>query len=90
MADAYAGPVRIYGEDGVLLTVGTVNLQADSEVKTWRGVLQVLRGSAVDGKALVVELETPDGDRGRAQIVPRAANGEYALSAVYGLGESPF
>jgi hypothetical protein len=70
--------------------VGTVNLEADPETRAWRGVLQVLRGSAVDGKALVVELETPRGDRGRAQIVPKGANGEYALSTVYGLGDWTF
>ncbi|MFQ5523421.1 MAG: hypothetical protein ACE5F5_07570 [Acidimicrobiia bacterium] len=82
MADAYAGPVRIYGQDGVLLTVGMVNLQPASDLGHLHGVLQVLRGSAVEGKALVVELETPAGERIRVQLLPHSANGEHALSEV--------
>ncbi len=82
MADTYAGPVRIYGEDGILLTVGTVNLQPASDLGHLHGVLQVLAGSAVEGKALVVELETPDGERIKAQLIPHSANGEYAFSEV--------
>ncbi len=85
MANAYAGPVRIYGQDGVLLTVGTVDLQPDSDAGHLHGVLQVLRGTAVAGKALVVELETPTGERIKAQLLPRSVNGEYALSEVYDL-----
>ncbi len=56
----------------------------------WRGVLQTLRGTAVAGKALVVELETPDGRRGQAQLIPLGEVGEYAQSSVVGFGEPPF
>jgi hypothetical protein len=52
--------------------------------------VQTLRGTAVAGKALVVELEIPGGGRGRAQLTPQGEVGEKATSAVTGLGNPPF
>ncbi len=90
MADSYNGPVRILGSDGVLLTTGDVTLESDPEAGNWKGLLRTLRGAAVAGKALVVEIEIPDGERGRAQLTPHDDEGEQATSAVVGLGSQPF
>jgi hypothetical protein len=90
VADSYSGPVRILGSDGILLTTGAAALESDPEAGNWKGVLATLRGSAVAGKALVVEIEIPDGERGRAQLTPHGDNGEKATSAVVGLGSQPF
>ncbi|HZD22666.1 MAG TPA: hypothetical protein VE569_04600 [Acidimicrobiia bacterium] len=90
MADSYEGPIRIKGEDGILLTTGQAVLETDGELRNWKGVLQTLNGTAVAGKALVVELETPDGGRGRAQLVPLRVVEEWAQSTVTGLGPPPF
>jgi hypothetical protein len=56
----------------------------------WTGLLQTLDGTAVAGKALVVQLETPDGEVGTAQLVPEGGSGEYYISEVIGLGPAPF
>jgi len=90
MADSYEGPVRIIGDDGILLTTGTAVLEMDPEQATWNGSLQTLRGTGVAGKALVVELEIPNGDRGRAQLVPLGETGDRSTSSVTGLGAAPF
>lgn len=91
MADTYEGPVRIMGgDDGILLTTGQAALELDTDMESWRGVLQTLKGTGVAGKALVVELQIPDGGRGRAQLVPSGEVGEYAQSTVTGLGDPPF
>jgi hypothetical protein len=91
MSDGYQGPVRILGSDGVLLTTGRVSLEADEEHGNWVGVLETLNHTAVAGKALMVTLETPDGHRGNAQLVPASENGDRALSRVVGIGtERPF
>lgn len=90
MADSYSGPVRILGEDGVLLTTGAASLETDSEAGNWKGLVQTLKGAAVAGKALVVEIEIPEGSKGRAQLTPRSEAGEKATSAVVGLGDQPF
>jgi hypothetical protein len=84
--DRYQGPVRIIGSDGVLLTTGSATLEPDPDVGSWRGSVQTLKGTAVAGKALVVELETPQGSRGRAQLIPDGEAGEYAVSMATGLG----
>lgn len=90
MADEYTGPVRILGDDGILLTTGTVALQTDPDMATWKGMVQTLRGTAVAGKALVVQLEIPGGGTGRAQLTPQGEAGERASSLVVGLGSQPF
>ena len=90
MADNYSGPIRIHGSDGILLTTGAASLESDPDMGSWKGVIQTLRGTAVAGKALVVELEIPAGRRGRAQLTPQGEAGENATSVVTGLGEQPF
>lgn len=90
MSDSYQGPVRILGADGVLLTTGSAHLSPDPEMATWKGVVQTLKGTAVAGKALVVEIEIPSGGRGRAQLIPGGESGETAYSRVTGLGPRPF
>ena len=90
MADSYEGPVRIYGEDGILLTAGVAALETDEEMGNWKGVLQTLDGTAVAGKALVTFIEIPDGSRGLAQLVPQGVVGDRATSMVTGLGNQPF
>ena len=90
MTDAYEGPIRILGGDGILLTTGQALLEPDIEMGNWRGVVQTLRGTAVAGKALVVELEIPNGGRGRAQLTPRGESGDRSQSTVTGFGGWPF
>ena len=90
MADSYEGGVRIYGSDGIFLTTGVASLEPDPEMGSWKGVVQTLRGAAVAGKALVVEIETTDGSRGRAQLTPMGEIADRASSAVSGLGAPPF
>lgn len=90
MADGYNGPVRIFGEDGILLTTGAAALEVDAEMGTWRGVVQTLAGTGVAGKALVVDLETPEGGRGKAQLTPQGGVGDRSTSLVVGLGDKPF
>lgn len=86
VVDGYQGPVRILGSDGIFLTTGAAELEADPEVGSWKGMLQTLRGTAVAGKALVVEIEIPDGGRGRAQLTPAGESGERYYAKVTGLG----
>jgi hypothetical protein len=90
MPDSYEGPVRIMGGDGILLTTGQAALELDPELGNWKGVVQTLRGTGVAGKALMVELEIPDGGRARAQLTPRGEVGERSQSTVTGFGKPPF
>ncbi|MGD2101998.1 MAG: hypothetical protein PVG83_07155 [Acidimicrobiia bacterium] len=82
--------MRISGGDGILLTTGQAALQIDPEMGTWTGIVQTLRGTAVAGKALIVDLEIPDGGTGRAQLTPHAVVGDRAQSRVSGLSAPPF
>ncbi len=91
MTDTFQGPVRVLGSDGILLTTGMVDLETDPDMGGWKGTLETLRGTAVAGKALVVDLEVPGNGRGRAQLTPEGTNGEKAISEVTSLGGStPF
>ena len=90
MADEYSGPVRILGDDGILLTTGAAALETDPEMGSWRGIVQTLRGTAVAGKALVVNIEIPDGATGKAQLTPHDEVGDKANSLIVGLGSQPF
>jgi hypothetical protein len=90
MADSFQGPVRVLGGDGILLTTGSANLVTDPEMGGWKGTLETLRGTAVAGKALVVEIEIPGNGKGRAQLTPEGLNGEKAISSVVSLGPSFF
>ena len=86
MADSFAGPVRVFGGDGILLTTGSATLAEDPEMGGWKGTLETLKGTAVAGKALVVELEIPGNGRGRAQLTPDGVDGDMAISQVVSLG----
>ena len=90
MADSYEGPIKIMGGDGILLTTGQANLEMDEEHGSWRGVVQTLAGTAVAGKALIVQLQIPDGGRAKAQLTPLRRVEEWAQSTVTGLGAPPF
>ena len=91
MADTFQGPVRVLGgDDGILLTTGSANLAVDHEMGGWKGTLETLRGTAVAGKALVVELEIPGNGRGRAQLTPDGINGDKAIFQVVSLGPQFF
>ncbi|HEX6947908.1 MAG TPA: hypothetical protein VF246_11215 [Acidimicrobiia bacterium] len=91
ITDSYQGPVRVYLPDGAILTTGQAQLEIDSEVASWKGTLQVLAGTAVDGKALVVDIEIPGGGKGRAQLVPMGRQGDRAYSRIIGLDRNkPF
>ena len=48
MASSYTGPVRIYGGDGIFLTTGVAALEPDEGVASWKGLVQTLRGTAVN------------------------------------------
>ncbi|MGH8916313.1 MAG: hypothetical protein ACRDZM_17585 [Acidimicrobiia bacterium] len=85
MADSFQGPVRVMGDDGILLTTGSATLAGDPEMGTWSGTLETLKGTGVAGKALVVEIEIPGNGRGRAQLTPHSVNGDKAISQVVGL-----
>jgi hypothetical protein len=87
----YEGPVRVYGLDGAILTTGRAEMDVDPDTRTWKGMLQVLAGTAVDGKALVVHIETPEGGRGKAQLVPAGRSGDRSYLKIVGLGTTrPF
>jgi len=87
-ASPYSGPVRILDTNGNLLAIGIASLEDDEANLTWRGTLEVMSGTGVAGKALVVDLEW-DGRTGRAQLLPVDNRGEAAHSRVVGLGRSP-
>lgn len=84
--NSYQGPVRILGDDGVLLTTGSATLEADPEHGNWIGLLHTLPHTGVAGKALLVTLESPDATLGRAQLIPESDVGDHAVSRVVGLG----
>jgi hypothetical protein len=88
-ASIYSGPVRILDINGFLLAMGIADLDADLDNDTWGGTLEVMAGTGVAGKALVVDLEMDDGKTGRAQLLPVDNQGEAAHSRVVGLGPSP-
>ena len=88
-SSSYSGPVRILDTNGVLLTIGTVDATPDDGLGSWNGTLEVVSGTGVAGKALVVDLVAEHG-RGRVQLVPIDNNGIMAHSRVVGLGPFPF
>ncbi|MPZ54222.1 MAG: hypothetical protein GEU79_16080 [Acidimicrobiia bacterium] len=89
MADGYSGPVRILDTNGILLTVGTVDLTPE-EGGSWGGKLRVFDNTGVAGKALRVGLVIPDGPTVTAQLDPHSVDGEFAISEVFGVGPAPF
>lgn len=89
MADGYSGLVRILDESGVLLAVGSGDLSFDPDSETWTGMLELVPGSGVAGKALVIQIEI-DGKLGKAQLTPLDNEGSTAHSRLVGLGPKPF
>jgi hypothetical protein len=83
---AYSGLVRILDPTGSLLTVGQATI--DRTDVGWEGTIEVIGGTGVAGKALVVDLEF-DGRRSRAQLIPVDDNGDVAHSRIVGLGPAP-
>jgi hypothetical protein len=86
VTEGYEGPVRIMGGDGILLTTGAAQLEPDPELGSWKGQVRTLKGDAVAGKALVVEIEIPGDGRARAQLTPNGESGEWSFAHVTGLG----
>jgi hypothetical protein len=83
---SFQGPVRVLGDDGILLTTGSATLEHNPEMGNWKGSLTTFNGTAVAGKALVVELEIPGNGKGRAQLTPHSTSGDQAVSSVVGFG----
>lgn len=88
--DSYSGPVRILDSNGILLTVGSVELSANPEKASWGGLLRVIPNTGVAGKALHVKLEIPDGRSGDAALGPLPDADGVAFAQVAGMGPQPF
>lgn len=88
--DSYSGPVRILDPDGVLLTVGSAELQTYPESGSWGGLIRVIANTGVAGKALKVKIEIPEGGVGDAALDPQQGAEGIAFSEVAGIGPAPF
>lgn len=88
--DTYSGPVRILDSNGVLLTVGSADLERQPETGSWRGLVRVIANTAVAGKALHVKIEIPEGGIGEAALDPQPEANGIAFSEVAGMGPAPF
>jgi len=88
--DSYSGPVRILDSNGILLTVGSVDLEKYPERGSWGGMLRVIANTGVAGKALQVKLEIPEVGVGEAALDPESEANGIAFSEVAGIGPSPF
>lgn len=88
--DSYSGPVRILDSNGILLTVGSADLQRVPERDSWKGLLRVIANTGVAGKALHVKLEIPGGRVSDAALDPQASENGIAFSKIAGIGPVPF
>lgn len=88
--DSYSGPVRILDSNGILLTVGSADLELLPESGSWGGLLRVIANTGVAGKALQVKIEIPDGGIGDAALDPQASTDGIAFSEIAGIGPAPF
>ena len=88
--DTYSGPVRILDSNGVLLTVGSAELEELPERGSWGGLLRVIANTGVAGKALHVKLEIPGGRVSAAALDPQQSENGIAFSRVAGIGPVPF
>jgi len=88
--DSYSGPVRILDSNGILLTIGSVELSSQPERASWGGMLRVMANTGVAGKALLVKLEIPDGEIGSAALDPLPESDGVAFAEVAGIGVQPF
>lgn len=87
---SYSGPVRILDTNGVLLTLGSADLDFDAERASWGGMLRVIAHSGVAGKALHVRIEVPGGGSSEAALDPHSESDGVAFSEVAGIGPPPF
>lgn len=90
MADTYSGAVRIMDSTGILLTVGSAELERQPETSSWGGLLRVIANTGVAGKALRVKLEMTDGSVGEAALDPGPTQDGIAFSEIAGIGPAPF
>lgn len=88
--DTYSGPVRILDSNGILLTVGSADLERRPDSASWGGILRVIAHTGVAGKALRVKLEIPGNGVGDAALDPRPEHDGIAFSEVAGIGPPPF
>lgn len=88
--DSYSGPVRILDRNGILLTVGSADLEKYPEKGSWGGLLRVIANTGVAGKALQVKIDIPDVGTGEAALDPQTETNGIAFSEIAGIGPSPF
>lgn len=88
--DSYSGPVRILDSNGVLLTVGSADLERFPERDSWGGLVRIIANTGVAGKALRVKIEIPEGGIGDAALDPQPEANGIAFSQVAGIGPAPF
>lgn len=88
--DSYSGPVRILDSNGVLLTVGSADIETRPETGSWGGLLRVIANTGVAGKGLRVRLEIPDVGVGDAVLDPQSVSDGIAFSEIAGIGPAPF
>ena len=88
--ETYSGPVRILDPNGILLTVGSVELESRPDDGSWGGILRVIDNTGVAGKALKVKLEIPGKGIGDAALDPQGSADGIAFSEVAGIGTPPF
>lgn len=85
----YSGPVRILDSNGILLTIGSAELETDADA-SWGGLLRVIANTGVAGKALAIRLEIPGGADSAAALDPQSEADGIAFSKVAGMGPPPF
>jgi len=88
--DTYSGPVRILDSNGILLTVGSADLEILPERGSWGGLLRVIANTGVAGKALHVKIEIPGGGVSDAALDPQPSQNGIAFSRIAGIGPAPF
>lgn len=88
--EKYSGPVRILDSSGVLLTVGSADLEPRPETGSWGGILRLIPRTGVAGKALHVRLDMGEGRVGDATLDPLPTTDGVAFSEVAGMGPAPF
>lgn len=90
MADTYSGAVWIRDSTGVLLTVGSADLERHDDLSRWSGLLRVIANTGVAGKALRVRLELSDGSVGDAALDPGPTQDGISFMDIAGIGPAPF
>ena len=88
--ESYSGPVRILDTNGVLLTVGSAELERRADTASWGGILRLIPNTGVAGKALSIKIQTPDGALAGAALDPLPEANGVAFSEIAGIGPAPF